>query len=107
MVGGPLRCLCCSKEMSTTDLIGFRCDCTKDEWGMATMCLDCGKCDKHCQCPEGTARDWNEVARRSVAGTLSHQREARHADRRKRMNNADDQSLSTLGHADVSQREAL
>lgn len=76
MVAGPMRCLCCGVEMSTTDLIGFRCGCTKDDWGMATMCRDCGKCDRHCHCPEGMARDWAEVQRRAAAGTLSHQRAA-------------------------------
>ena len=77
MVRGPMCCLCCGQEMSTTDLIGFRCGCDKDgPLGMASHCKDCGKCRKHCACPEGFTEDWAEVERRAAAGTLSHQRKA-------------------------------
>jgi hypothetical protein len=76
MVRGPMRCLCCGQEMSTTDLIGFRCDCEKDQWGHPTGCMDCSRCGKHCTCPEGFTREWSEVERRAAAGTLSHQRAA-------------------------------
>lgn len=74
MVRGPMRCPCCWEQWSSTDLIGFRCGCDKDEWGFPTSCKDCGKCHAHCVCPEGVARDWAEVQRRSLAGTLHHQR---------------------------------
>lgn len=64
MVRGPMRCLCCGAEMSTTDVIGFRCGC--DEMGIRS-CLDCGKCAKHCDCRGGLTTDWAEVQRRADA----------------------------------------
>jgi hypothetical protein len=71
----PPACACCGAGLTTSGPVAYACDCTRDQWRWGLVrCLDCQRCTKHCACPEGPCRSWNEVSRRAVAGTLAHQR---------------------------------
>ena len=67
---GEHRCLCCG-QADGGDLLGPRCDCTRDGtgWGVRS-CYACGHCSRHCRCPDGPTMDWGEVTRRVEVGKV-------------------------------------